>query len=456
MIVSVDATINSKKLSSIDSDRSDERPFAIATKDLPESSTAANQVCCGFDFWFHNVYNFFFMPIAALKCPHCETPVEIQVTAVTRSRPCPTCEKTIMLQVAGRESRTKRKALLVGKTSLADSIDKPEISFEPKQLPGNAFERMCADPEIQGMRRLFFGSIGAVTALIVIASVLQWMGVWTAASMNAPVVVDRKEEARLIEEAVPPKLNLEVPNKGIKKVAVASQIKKLSFTSTQKSGESLALTSEPRLVLEKFLAANSVEERMKLMANASVLEEPVRHYYEKHPVGAIPYEEIQYGLKSQENFTEFRVVLKDGTKRFAAVVSTPEGPMVDWPSFVALGDLDWEQMRQSRPTTPVLMRVLAAPAVHFTGHFSDADALRCVQLVPAGNPSATPIYGYLPRGNDLDRQIDYQLRSSGGELAALTVKICYSHEASGNDQAWITELVVSGWVTALNSNSVSR
>ena len=358
-----------------------------------------------------------------------------------------------MLQVAGRESKTKRKALLVGTTSPTDMMDNPGISFEPKQLPGNAFERMCADPEIQWMRRLFFGSIVAVVALITIASVLHWTGLWTRGSVNATVVVDRREEAKLVKKAVPSTLAMDVPVKVVKKVAVAAHIKKLSFTSTQKKDESLALTSEPRLVLEKFLAANSIEDRMKLVANASVLEKPVRHYYEKHPAGSIPYEEIEYGLKSQESFTEFRVVLKDGTKRFAAVVSTPEGPMVDWPSFVALGDLDWEQMKQSRPTTPVLMRVLAAPAVHFAGHFSDADALRCVQMVPAGNPSAAPVYGYLPRGNDLDRQIDYHLRSSGGELAALTVKLCYSHESSGNDQAWITELVVSGWVTASTNNS---
>ncbi len=395
------------------------------------------------------------MPVAALTCPHCETPVEIQVTAVTRSRPCPVCEKTIMLQVAGRESKTKRKALLVGSTSPTDTMEKPEITFEPQQLPGDAFERMCADPEIQGMRRLFLGSIGAVAALIVVASFLHWMGVWTRASVDVPVAVDRKDETRLNQESVPPQMAMDVPVKGLKALAAATPVKKLSFTAAHKKDESMALTAEPRMVLEKFLAANSVEERMKLVANVSVLEEPLRHYYEKHPAGAIPYEQIEYGLKSQENFTEFRVVLKDGTKRFAAVISTPDGPMVDWPSFVALGDLEWEQMRQSRPTTPAMMRVLAAPAVHFTGHFSDADALRCVQMVPAGNPMAAPVYGYLPRGSDLDRQIDYLLRSAGGELAALTVKLCYSHESMNNDQVWITELVVSGWVTAFSANSRS-
>lgn len=390
------------------------------------------------------------MPVAALTCPHCETPVEIQVTAVTRSRPCPNCGKTIMLQVSGRESKTKRKALLVGPTSPTDTMEKPEISFEPQQLPGDAFERMCADPQILRMRRLFYGSVGTILGLILIASTLQWMGVWKSDPQTAaPVIVDQNEEVRHIEEAVPPKLAVDIPDKGIKAAPVTSAVKKLSFTSTLKKDETMPLTSEPRLVLEKFLAANTIEERMKLVANATALEEPLRHYYEKHPAGAVPYEEIEYGLKSQENFTEFRVVLKDGTKRFAAVVPTPDGPMVDWPSFVALGDLDWEQMKQTHPTTPVLMRVLAAPATNFTGHFSDADSLRCVQLVPAGNPSASPVYGYVPRGNDLERQIDYHLRSAGGELAPLTVRICYSTESTGNDQAWITELVVSGWVTAL-------
>jgi hypothetical protein len=389
------------------------------------------------------------MPIAALTCPHCETPVEIQVTAVTRSRPCPVCEKTIMLQVAGRENKTKRKALLVGPTSPTDTMPKPEMSFEPQQLPGDAFERMCSDPEIQWMRRLFLGSIGAVAGLILIASVLQWMGVWRRVTTNAPVIVDHEEEVRAVQEAVPPKLMVDIPKTVIKSQTVPAAGMKLSFTSAQKGEESMALTSEPRLVLEQFLAATTLEDRLKLVVNAKAVEEPMRHYYEKHPAGAVPHEQIEHGLKSQENFTEFRVVLKDGTKRFAAVVPTPEGPKVDWPSFVALGDLDWEQMRQTRPTTPVLMRVLAAPAANFTGHFSDADSLRCVQIVPAGNPSATPIYGYLPRGNDLDRQIDYLLRSAGGELAPLTVRICFSPEAPGNDQAWITELVVSGWVTAL-------
>jgi hypothetical protein len=99
------------------------------------------------------------------------------------------------------------------------------------------------------------------------------------------------------------------------------------------------------------------------------------------------------------------------------------------------------------------MRVLAATSTHFTGYFRDAKNLRCVQLVPAGNPTAPPVYGYVPSGTDLDKDLDYWLRSSGGKLAPLTVKLCYSPMAMENDQVWITELVVPGWVTIASSSS---
>ncbi len=54
------------------------------------------------------------MAVASLVCPHCEKPVELQVSGVTRSRPCPECGEMLMLQVAEKGNKTKRRALLMG------------------------------------------------------------------------------------------------------------------------------------------------------------------------------------------------------------------------------------------------------------------------------------------------------------------------------------------------------
>lgn len=118
------------------------------------------------------------MPVAALTCPHCEKPVEIQVTAVTRSRACPACGQILMLQVAEKESGMKRKALLVAPTSPTDTLQKPDLSQEPQQLPGDAFERMRSDPELQRMRARLIRGVVFVMSLIALAAVLSLMGLW--------------------------------------------------------------------------------------------------------------------------------------------------------------------------------------------------------------------------------------------------------------------------------------
>lgn len=117
------------------------------------------------------------MPAANLVCPHCEKPVELQVTAVTRSRPCPKCEQPIMLQFTQKQGRVKRRALLVtagGGAIDFDALKSDQPLEEPLPLPGDAFERMKADPELIAIKKRFAWSFGAVAALIVVAATGNW------------------------------------------------------------------------------------------------------------------------------------------------------------------------------------------------------------------------------------------------------------------------------------------
>ncbi len=358
-----------------------------------------------------------------------------------------------MLQVSGRESRIKHKALLMGTAPPTDSMSRSELGCEPQQLPGDPFERMCSDPEILRARKRFFMAAGSVLGLAMLATFLQMTGMWSIlgskmAGEDGQLPASSPDDTALSHEQSAP-LKPSAP----KPIAVVESIKKLSFRAASQRNQAMTANSEPQLALEKFLAAPTIEEKLAFVVNPKAVEQQMRDFYANHPVGVVDYQRIESAVKTGASFIEFRVVLKDGTKKFAAVVPSPDGPRVDWPSFVALGDLEWEQMRQDRPQKPTLMRVLAATATHFTGYFSDAKNLRCVQLVPAGNPTAPPVYGYVPSGTDLDRDLDYWLRSSGGKLAPLTVKLCYSPMAKENDQVWITELVVPGWVTIASSSS---
>lgn len=349
-----------------------------------------------------------------------------------------------MLQVAGRTSRLKHKALLMAPTPPTDNyLPKPDLSDGAPMMPGDAFERMCLDPELVRTRKQFMAGVACVCACIVIAGVLHFRQPAPRPVAPAVVVTEPSATPAPVRTGMPSPL---VGGAG----APAGQPNRISFRPAKPEDKGPS-ADEPQSVLEQFLNAATVDEKLVLVNDSVQVEPAMRAYYQTHQVGAMSYKHIERQVISGGSFSEFRVVMRDGTRKFAAVVTTPEGPRVDWASFVALGDLEWEQMRQKRPAKPVLMRVLASSANHFTGAFSDSSKLSCVCFVPAGNPSASPVYGYIPTGSDLGRQILSWLASGGGEPVPLTVKLCYPEGAVSHDQAWISEVVVPGWVTVASN-----
>ncbi|MEN3943349.1 hypothetical protein WJU23_18760 [Prosthecobacter sp. SYSU 5D2] len=114
------------------------------------------------------------MPLVSIVCPHCETPVRVQVTDVARSRTCPSCSVPLMLQVAEKEGGAKRKALLVGSAPGAEEA--PGLSGQ-RHFPGQPYHRMKSDPDLaRASRRLF---MGLVSVGVLILAVTLWSLVTT-------------------------------------------------------------------------------------------------------------------------------------------------------------------------------------------------------------------------------------------------------------------------------------
>jgi hypothetical protein len=136
------------------------------------------------------------MPASSVFCPHCESHVEIQVAAVTRSRECPKCGETLVLQVAERDSAAKRKALLVAPVSPIDKAVERHAPLENgfKDLPEDPFERMRQDPSLAGVKRQLAVGVAMVLILITAAIFLH--------VMEDPTQVDGAE-AEAMEVALP-------------------------------------------------------------------------------------------------------------------------------------------------------------------------------------------------------------------------------------------------------------
>ena len=178
-----------------------------------------------------------------------------------------------MLQVAGRTSRLKHKALLMSPTPPTDEFSKPDFSEEAALFPGDAFERMCLDPELVRTRKQLLAGVGAVFALSVVATVLQFTGFgWRSKGRltESPPVLSSLEQpsAQMAPQAPAPLIN--------KPLITTESLKRITFRSARSEDPVSLIADEPQTILEKFLSAASVDEKLTLVHDPMRVEPAMR------------------------------------------------------------------------------------------------------------------------------------------------------------------------------------
>jgi hypothetical protein len=104
------------------------------------------------------------MPSLQLTCPFCVDHVAIQVSAVTRSRQCPNCQRQLMLQVTSRGGVVRLRAQLLG---LVQGEDPPLAPFPAQaktRMPSPSLDRNHSD--WVRLRRQLAQGLGVMLAVI--------------------------------------------------------------------------------------------------------------------------------------------------------------------------------------------------------------------------------------------------------------------------------------------------
>ena len=437
------------------------------------------------------------MPAVSLVCPHCEKPVEVQVTGVTRSRPCPECGEMLMLQVAEKNKKAKRRALLMGgsvpetpaestlqiptRKAAAAKIESTEApppaeeqpakaseapaeaeeqrpptgsharslsfvpSHEPQVLPGDAFERMRMDPEIKEFRkRLILGS-GIVLGSIALVFLIRALTSGEDVEVNKSATQEIETPPSLIQEEEPPPTP--VPDGSLVFKATGKQ--DFAQATTSSSGAtSSQLTMDMALSVEalrKFLAAPNWKERLSWSRPVDGLEERMAAFYTKNADGPVAHENIVESKEASGDFFEHTVVLEGGGRRPALVEKTAKGPRVDWAAFNGVGDMGWSQLMDEKPSLPVTMRVMVSDGFFYENQFGSPKLLKCLELRCVSEPGAPMIHGYMERDSTAAQQIEFWLKQSSGAALPLTLRIKYPLNAPSPKQVWVTEIVRQGW-----------
>ncbi len=406
------------------------------------------------------------MPATTLVCPHCEKSVEIQVSSVTRSRPCPECGEMVMLQMAEKSTKTKRRALLMNQAEppTTTSLTRSELapSHEPQPLPGDAFERMRMDPEIQTFRLRLLLGVSLIAGVVIILLVLslyqaaqekevmkQSIGLVEAKTALVEAGKDGPQNSSITamippDEVLPPVStgNLVFRPPGSEELKMAS-----AAPDRSDSTENLARLAAAEEVLGKFIQSQNWKQRLLLVRDQLRVASLMSIYYAKNADGPMLFDSIVEATELSPQFSEYVVVFEGGGRRLATVEHTAQGPRVDWESFVGAGEMAWSDFLERKPAAPKLFRVLVSPAGHFENQFGDPALLKCYSLRNISEPGAKVVYGYVDKQNPMAKELDYWLQQNSDATVPITVRLKFPLDAPVDFQVWISHVVQAGWVT---------
>lgn len=402
------------------------------------------------------------MPAVLFVCPHCEKQAEVQVTSVTRSRPCPHCSEFVVLQVSCKDRKSKRRALLIAPPGSPVVADEPLVkpapgpAYEPQSLQGEVFERMKLDPEVQEARRRFILGVAVVLGLVVIATVFHYLP--DSSTNPAPPVVKVEDKDEAAKPSGGSAVRLPKNTVGLRYGSAsgdAGPLTTLTFQSVSGEVKKDPVEDSPVLpgpVAEAamhFLKARNTEELLDSVADRAVLDRVIREHVAVHPWQPVTFSKLDLHQHAVNNDRQWRLAasLPDGSRREVNVVLDHGKHLVDWPSYVAWSTMGWRQFMSEKPVSIQVFRVLADETTRFDNAFTDAQSLLCIRLLDPADKSSPPIFAYVDKHSPVGTEIDFHLRENSEKPLPLTLRLRFPDDPMTNDQVWIDSVVTAGWIT---------
>lgn len=346
-------------------------------------------------------------------CPSCRRLMRIP-TAGDRPAPlvvpleAPTPEEAQLGAIPSQHSRRKKKK--------SRSSENPSWDAESTAKP----RRSGRDEK----RQMFWMLAGGSTLLVVILAVI-FMATF-AGDQAAPVTA--------VQAA---------PDSG--QTADAEPVNAAAIPAL--TDAAFVAAAEP--IAKKFLEAKSAEELISLIRNPDVSAPRLRGFYPNsaiEPVGLSAFnsqnEVVREGLTYLVG-----VRTRDFEEKAMVFVNTPDGPRIDWESWVGWSEMTWEQFLKTKPATPHLFRVNLNKVEYYNMAFSDEGKWQSHRLLsPDGMVS---IYGYAERGSITNSQLHIPPDASS---APFTLMIRFPESGEFRDQVIIDKVLAEGWVLDKDAN----
>jgi hypothetical protein len=174
------------------------------------------------------------------------------------------------------------------------------------------------------------------------------------------------------------------------------------------------MVPEAKVLLERFFAAQTPEEKAPFVRGGSAMLPAMRKYYALHPD-----EPAEVRVRDDVQFETddgLDLVFLTGTFVKSAlpfdtfVARTPAGLRLDWRFLTGNGEMEWSQWLRERPERPVALRVIVCLDDYYAGPFSNPRDWLSMKITDISLGST--VWAYAPRFSDTGLSLVH--RTAGG------------------------------------------
>ncbi|MFY7817810.1 MAG: hypothetical protein ACOVRB_05530 [Akkermansiaceae bacterium] len=170
--------------------------------------------------------------------------------------------------------------------------------------------------------------------------------------------------------------------------------------------------------VRKYLAADTIDEKIRYVRHAEQIRPQMEHYYARNPLLAQSCEEVtNYKLLNMNGHTFWKVMAVYGKKKAEILLLeqiSDTQVLVDWDSHVDFEELPWSQYVNQPTYSIVRYRVQVEATNRFVAEFSNESLWRCYRITKS--TSEKIIFGYVHRNSPTDISIQTALMQGSNHL----------------------------------------
>jgi hypothetical protein len=214
--------------------------------------------------------------------------------------------------------------------------------------------------------------------------------------------------------------------------------------------EALRLVDRVDAVARACFLSTTVQELLRHVRHPERVGPMMRDYYQGRPVfssqAKAMKEILPLTLGNRGNFMKVRVVLANGGKKDLIVELLESGePRIDWETMVGYQPMEWTEYALKRPKGESMdFRVVASQDNLYSHEFADSTKWLCLKLI--ANDSEETLFGYAPRGGDLEKALLEAIRRNGGRPAALVLRLIVPEGIQSRRGVVIEKLMSPQWI----------